>query len=101
MEINKQEAKEFILKCMAKDKAFDGIEKEDLDSITGKIIDKDMEYLDSVEEVYDEDLAFDFIFESLTKGQSDETKMLISVILDGYFEYFDTYLEENNLIDWV
>lgn len=104
LEINKQEALEFVIGKMKEDATFKGVEVNDIETLAKKVMDADFAYMESanVEEggVYDEDDAFDFIMEKLGKGLDDENKALVSLITDGYFEYFDVYLEENDLIDW-
>lgn len=102
--IDKKAALEYVIAAMKKGEEFKGVEDNDISCISAQAMDADFAYMDqaNVEDggVYDEDDAYDFIMEKLTKGKDDETCALISLIVDGYLEYFDEYLEKNDLIDW-
>lgn len=102
--IDKKAALEYVISAMKKGEEFKGVEDEDITRITTQAMDADFAYMEqaNIEDggVYDEDDAYDFIMEQLKKGKDDETVALISLIVDGYLEYFDQYLEENDLIDW-
>lgn len=101
---DQEEALSFVLTRMKKEAAFAGVPLEDLETIAKQVMQTDMKYMQVAqaqnEGVYDEDEAFDFIQSALTPGLDEETQALISLITDGYLEYFDEYLEENDLIDW-
>lgn len=102
--INKQEAYEYVIQKMVGSEEFKGVEDEDIKRIAKEAMTADFEYMEKadIEEggIYDEDDSFDYIMEKLTKGKDEETSMLISLIIDGYLEYFDEYLEKKDLIDW-
>lgn len=102
--IDKAAALEYVIAAMNKGEEFKGFEKDDIIKVAGQAQEADFAYMEqaNVEDggVYDEDDAYDFIMERLTKGKDDETTAMISLIVDGYLEYFDEYLEKNDLIDW-
>lgn len=102
--IDKKAALEYVISIMKKCEEYKGIEEADISRITAQAIEADFAYMDKANVndggVYDEDDAYDYIMEILTKGKDDETSALISLIVDGYLEYFDEYLEKNDLIDW-
>ena len=102
--IDKKAALEYVISSIKKDEAFKGIEEQDIKVVTEQAMDADFSYMDNADidngGVYDEDDAYDFIMARLTKGKDEETIAMISLIVDSYLEYFDEYLEKNDLIDW-
>lgn len=102
--IDKKAALEYVISAMKKGAEFKGVEDEDISRIATQAMEADFAYMEQAKVsdggVYDEDDAYDFIMERLTKGKDDEVSALISLIVDGYLEYFDEYLEKNDLIDW-
>ena len=102
--IEKQEALEYVLEAMKKSEAFKGIENDDVKKYAELALETDFAYMDenkvSDGGVYDEDEAYDYIMEKLSSDKDDETAAMISMIVDGYLEYFDEYLEKNDLIEW-
>lgn len=101
---NEKEALDFVLDQLNNDKAYEGVPKDELESITAQVMEADKKYMEIAQNkedgVYDEDDAYDFILETLSEGMDQESKALVSLITDGYLEYFDQYLEDNDLIDW-
>lgn len=102
--INTKEALEYVIAAMKKGEEFKGVEEEDIERYVKEAMAADFNYMEKadVEEggVYDEDDSYDYIMDKLSAGKDDETIMLVSLIVDGYLEYFDMYLEEKDLIDW-
>ena len=102
--IDRKAALEYVISAMKKGEEFKGIEQEDISKYTAQAMEADFSYMDEAKVddggVYDEDDAYDYIMNILSKGKDDETIAMISLIVDGYLEYFDEYLEDNDLIDW-
>lgn len=104
-QLNKEEALAYVLDKMNKEKAYEGVEQKELTALTKKIMEADFAYMvqAKVEEggVYDEDEAYDYIVNTLSAGLDEENRALISLITDGYLEYFDAYLDEHQMIEWA
>lgn len=102
--IDRKAALDYVINSMKKGEEFKGVEQEDIEKYASSAMDADFAYMEQAKVddggIYDEDDAYDFIMEALSKGKDEETIALISLIVDGYLEYFDEYLEKNDLIDW-
>ncbi len=49
---------------------------------------------------YDEDDAFDFIIEHISNAHPEMEASVLSDLLDLYFEYHDSYMEQQGLLSW-
>ena len=96
----KNRALDFIRKNLKSEKAFEGVEPRDIDNLTAKIMEKDMEFMEENKvhegEIYDEDLAYDYIYDKLSQNTDVETKALISLVTDGYLQYFGEFLDKDD-----
>ncbi len=103
-DLNRDEVFAYIHGKMKSEAAYKGVPDEDLQNILRAAMDADAEFMKSnkIDEgaLYDEDEAYEYIYEKLGKGKDQEQKALVSLITDGYLEYWDQYLDQQGLIDW-
>lgn len=102
-EYNTDKARAFIEDCYVKQGDFAILPKSVFDKMLNRVIDLDAQFMQSsgVDDggVYDDDAAFDFMFDNLCKDFEDE-KMYCMRFVEDYMDYNERYLDSIGAIDW-
>lgn len=98
-----EKAKEYVLSKFIEQGDFMILESDILDSMISKVMDLDEEFMESsgVNDgaPYDDNAAFDYLFENLPK-YFPEQKMFCMRFIDDYLDYSEEYLDSIGAIDW-
>ena len=102
-EYSVENAKKFIKECFVAQGDFLIFKEEIFDSMLDRIVALDEEFMEKSGvndgEVYDDDKAFDFLFEGMQKS-FEEQKMYCMRFVEDYIDYSEQYLESIGAIDW-
>lgn len=103
MEIDLIKAKEFILKKFNEQGDFSIFDAKDLDQMVEAVLSLDAQFMKDTGvddgEVYDDDAAYDFMFEKMSEKFADQ-KMYMMRLVEDYMDYNEEYLESIGAIDW-
>jgi hypothetical protein len=103
-EYNEAEAKAFILGCFREQGDFGEIvDEKTLDEMVSAVMALDAAFMKETGadegEVYDDDAAYDYMFEKMTARFADY-KMYMLRLVEDYMDYNERYLDSLGLIDW-
>lgn len=102
-EYTAERAKAYIEKCYQEQGDFAILPKDVFDKMLSRVIALDAQFMNTsgVDEggVYDDDEAFDFMFESMQQEFEDQ-KMYCMRFVEDYMDYNERYLESIGAIDW-
>ena len=102
-EYSVENAKKFIKERFVAQGDFLIFKEEIFDSMLDRIVELDEEFMESTGvndgEVYDDDKAFDFLFEGMQKS-FEEQKMYCMRFVEDYMDYSEQYLDSIGGIDW-
>lgn len=102
-EYSRENAKTFIKNCFTEQGDFLILPSETFDAMLERAMQLDEAFMeesgvnDGAE--YDDDAAFEFLFEALTKEFSEQ-KMYCMRFVDDYLDYSERYLDSIGAIDW-
>ncbi len=103
MEIDLIKAKEFILKKFNEQGDFSIFDAKDLGQMVEAVLSFDAQFMKDTGvddgEVYDDDAAYDFMFEKMSEKFADQ-KMYMMRLVEDYMDYNEEYLESIGAIDW-
>ena len=98
-----ENAKKFIKEKFVAQGDFLIFKEEIFDSMLDRIVALDEEFMetsgDNDGEVYDDDKAFDYLFEGMQKA-FEEQKMYCMRFVEDYMDYSEQYLESIGAIEW-
>lgn len=96
-------AKKFIKERFVAQGDFLIFKEEIFDAMLDRIVELDEEFMETSGvndgEVYDDDKAFDYLFEGLQKS-FEEQKMYCMRFVEDYMDYSEQYLESIGAIEW-
>ena len=102
-EYSVENAKKFIKERFVSQGDFLIFKEEIFDSMLDRIVELDEEFMESTGvndgEIYDDDKAFDFLFEGMQKS-FEEQKMYCMRFVEDYMDYSEQYLDSIGGIDW-
>ena len=102
-EYSVENAKKFIKERFVAQGDFLIFKEEIFDSMLDRIVELDEEFMESTGvndgEIYDDDKAFDFLFEGMQKS-FEEQKMYCMRFVEDYMDYSEQYLDSIGGIDW-
>ncbi len=102
-EYSVEEAKKYIKQKFMEQGDFLILKEETFDAMLDRIVALDEEFMESTGvndgEVYDDDKAFDFLFEGMQKS-FEEQKMYCMRFVEDYMDYSEGYLESIGAIEW-
>ena len=102
-EYSVENAKKFIKERFVAQGDFLIFKEEIFDSMLDRIVELDEEFMESTGvndgEVYDDDKAFDFLFEGMQKS-FEEQKMYCMRFVEDYMDYSEQSLDSIGGIDW-
>ena len=79
------------------------VQQGDFDRMLDRVVELDEEFMEKSGvndgEVYDDDKAFDYLFEGLQKD-FEEQKMYCMRFVEDYMDYSEAYLESIGAIEW-
>lgn len=98
-----ENAKKFIKEKFVAQGDFLIFKEEIFDSMLDRIVALDEEFMETSGvndgEVYDDDKAFDYLFEGMQKA-FEEQKMYCMRFVEDYMDYSEQYLESIGAIEW-
>lgn len=98
--IDRKEMKAFILDKFQKEGDFAFLKEGELEEMVDAMLDLDAAYAESIGEgVYDDDEAYDALFEALQKKYPDY-KMYCMRLAEDYLDFSEEYLVSIDAIDW-
>ena len=96
-------AKKFIKERFVAQGDFLILKEEVFDSMLNRIVELDEAFMESSGvndgEVYDDDKAFDYLFEEMQKSFEDQ-KMYCMRFVEDYMDYSEQYLDSIGAIEW-
>ena len=102
-EYSVENAKKFIKQRFMEQGDFLILKEEVFDSMLDRIVELDEEFMESSGvndgEVYDDDKAFDYLFDGMQKS-FEEQKMYCMRFVEDYMDYSEGYLESIGAIEW-
>lgn len=102
-EYSVENAKKFIKERYVTQGDFLIFKEEIFDSMLDRIVELDEEFMETsgVNDgaVYDDDKAFDYLFEGMQKS-FEEQKMYCMRFVEDYMDYSEQYLESIGAIEW-
>lgn len=102
-EYSTEQAKAYIGNCFIEQGDFAILPKDVFERMLTRVIELDAQYMkdSGVDDggVYDDDDAYDFMFENLQKEFEDE-RMYCMRFVEDYMEYNEKYLDSIGAIDW-
>ncbi len=102
-EYSLENAKKFIKQRFMEQGDFLILKEEVFDAMLDRIIALDEEFMETNGvndgEVYDDEKAFDFLFEGMQKA-FDEQKMYCMRCVEDYMDYSEAYLDSIGAIEW-
>ncbi len=102
-EYSLENAKKYIKQRFMEQGDFLILKEEVFDAMLDRIMELDEAFMESTGvndgEVYDDDKAFDFMFEEMQKS-FEEQKMYCMRFVDDYMDYSEGYLESIGAIEW-
>ena len=102
-EYSVENAKKFIKERFVAQGDFLIFKEEIFDSMLDRIVELDEEFMETSGvndgEVYDDDKAFDYLFEGMQKS-FEEQKMYCMRFVEDYLDYSEQYLESIGAIEW-
>lgn len=102
-EYSLENAKKFIKHRFMEQGDFLILKEEVFDAMLDRIIALDEEFMETNGvndgEVYDDEKAFDFLFEGMQKA-FDEQKMYCMRFVEDYMDYSEAYLDSIGAIEW-
>ena len=102
-EYSVENAKKFIKERFVAQGDFLIFKEEIFDSMLDRIVELDEEFMESTGvndgDVYDDDKAFDYLFEGMQKS-FEEQKMYCMRFVEDYMDYSEQYLDSIGAIDW-
>lgn len=103
-EYNEAEAKAYILNCFREQGDFAEImDDATLDKMVSAVMAHDAAFMKTSGadegEVYDDDAAYDYMYEKMT-AQFSEYKAYMLRLVEDYLDYNERYLDSLGLIDW-
>lgn len=100
---SREDAHVYIAECFTKQGDFSILPEAVFEKMLQRVIELDDEYMkeNGVDEggVYDDDEAFDFMFDKLQKEFSNE-KMYCMRFVEDYMDYSERYLDSIGAIEW-
>ncbi|HOV68753.1 MAG TPA: hypothetical protein PLZ84_00335 [Clostridia bacterium] len=85
-------------------------DKEKIRKIIEKILAYDLEFMRNTGVIaddkfvpdvfYDDDEAFSYVADKVFKEFEDEDEQTLMDLLEGYFEYFEEYMDKNSMLEW-
>ena len=103
-EYDEAEAKQYILECFRKQGDFAEItDEKTLEQMVSAVMAYDAAFMKQTGadegEVYDDDDAYDYLYEQMT-SQFADYKMYMLRLVEDYMDYNEQYLDSLGLIDW-
>ena len=102
-EYSVENAKKFIKERFVAQGDFLIFKEEIFDAMLDRVVELDEEFMESTGvndgEVYDDDKAFDYLFEGLQKS-FEEQKMYCMRFVEDYMDYSEQYLDSIGAIEW-
>lgn len=101
MELNIQEAKQYITEKFRNQGDFEFLPEADFEKMLDKLIELDSAYINEIgeEQPYDEDEIFDRMHGALTKEFSNYKTYLMRFV-DDYMDFMEQYLVSIDAFDW-
>lgn len=103
-EYNEAEAKQYILESFRKQGDFTEIaDEKTLEQMVGAVMALDAAFMKETGAdegaVYDDDAAYDYMYDKMTAQFADH-KMYMMRLIEDYMDYNEQYLDSLGLIDW-
>ena len=102
-EYSVENAKKFIKERFVQQGDFLIFKEDVFDRMLDRVVELDEEFMEkrgvNDGEVYDDDKAFDYLFEGLQKD-FEEQKMYYMRFVEDYMDYSEAYLESIGAIEW-
>ena len=102
-EYSVENAKKFIKQKFMEQGDFLILKEEVFDAMLDRIVELDETFMEDTRvndgEVYDDDKAFEYLFEEMQKS-FEEQKMYCMRFVEDYLDYSEQYLESIGAIEW-